>query len=370
MILTDAAVVQGARITRDGYLVADALVARANNIQTYRASELGLTDRQPSDQVRIFRPEAEVFHKDALASAAHRPITLDHPPEMVDAKNWKQFAKGDMGGEVIRDGEFVRVSIKMMDAQAVDSVLTDRREFSLGYVAEIDMTPGVFDGQAYDGSLSQIRYNHLAACKTARGGAELRITDERRDDARHLPERTPMKTITFDGLPVTDVSPAAEAVIGKLQGSLTDAVTAKDAAETKVVELTAQAALKDAEIAKLTKAVEDAKVTPAQMRDAARGYAKTAATAKALGATITDDMDEPAIKKAVVAAKLGDTAKDWNDEHIAVAFATLTKDIKDADPIRNVIRDGLAPMGDARTQAEQAWKAQGEDLNAWRTKAA
>lgn len=361
MILTDAAVVQGARITRDGYLVADALVARANNIQTYRASELGLTDRQPTDQVRIFRPEAEVFHKDALASAAHRPITLDHPPEMVDAKNWKQFAKGDMGGEVIRDGEFVRVSIKMMDAQAVDSVLTDRREFSLGYVAEIDMTPGVFDGQAYDGSLSQIRYNHLAACKTARGGAELRITDERRTTPDPIDGALTMKTLIIDGLQVADVSPAAEAAIVKLQGVIADAATAKGAAETKVVELTAQVAVKDAEIATLTKAVEDAKVTPAQMRDAARAYAKTAATAKSLGATITDDMDEPAIKKAVVNAKLGDTAKDWSDEHVAVAFATLTKDIKDADPVRDVILDGVN-MQDADKAVRDARQAMLDDL--------
>jgi hypothetical protein len=32
---------KAARITRDGYLVADALVGKANNIQEYRAAELG-----------------------------------------------------------------------------------------------------------------------------------------------------------------------------------------------------------------------------------------------------------------------------------------------------------------------------------------
>jgi hypothetical protein len=49
------------------------------------------------------------------------------------------------------------------------------------------------------------------------------------------------------------------------------------------------------------------------LRDAARAYAVTAGKAKKLGVTVTDAMDEPAIMKAVVDAKLGDKAKGWTD---------------------------------------------------------
>src|SRR5690606_10508960 len=70
-----------AKITPEGYFVADALVGRANNIQEYRAADLGdaFADRDPNSIVRIFRPESEVFATDSLATASRLPITLDHP---------------------------------------------------------------------------------------------------------------------------------------------------------------------------------------------------------------------------------------------------------------------------------------------------
>lgn len=347
--LTDTAEIRGARITRDGFLVADALVARANNIQTYTAGELGLTDRAATDTIRVFRPEAEVFAADSMASAAHRPITLGHPSVMVDAKNWREYAKGDMGADIVRDGEFVRVPIKVMDAPTVDAVLADHREFSMGYTADFELTPGTFNGQAYDASVKNLRYNHLAACRAARGGSQLRIVDERRDDAQ--PGDRTMKTLTLDGLQVTDVSAPAEAAIIKLQGQLKDAQTAQAKAETDLAASVTTAATKDAEIATLKTQLADAALTPAKLQDAAKAYATVTAQAKALGATVTDGMDSDAIKAAVVTAKLGDAAKGWTADQIATSFATLTAGLKvdDAagDPLRSVMTDGIqANTGD------------------------
>ncbi len=206
IVFRDRAEIKGAaRITPEGYFVADALVARANNIQEYRARELGLSDRAPDELVRVFRPEAEVFAADSLATAAHLPITLDHPPVMVDATNWREYSRGDTDAQVLRDGEFIRIPLRVTDAAAVTSVRTDRKEFSLGYAADLKLEAGVFDGQPYDASVTNIRYNHLAACRAARGGPELRIVDERPVEQRQ-PEGTPMPHIVMvDGLPV-DVS--------------------------------------------------------------------------------------------------------------------------------------------------------------------
>lgn len=330
MIFYDRAIIDGkARITPEGYLVADALVGRANNIQEYRAGELGLTDRAADSVVRIFRPESEVFALDSLASASRLPITLDHPAGMVDAKNWREVAKGETGEQILRDGEFIRVPIRVTDADAVTSVCTDRQEFSLGYDAEISMTPGKFGDHEFDGSISHIRYNHLAGCRTARGGSALRITDER--TPFHDGEPT-VKKIMLDGLQV-DLSDAAavEAAITKLQSKITDAETARTTAEAALAAANTSIVAKDAEIVTLKKAVEDAKVTPQQMRDAAKAYAATVAKAAAMGVTVTDSMDEPAIKKAVVDKAMGDAAKNYTDADISTAFAVLTKDAKVAD---------------------------------------
>src|SRR5689334_4721001 len=88
----DRALIDGpARLTKEGHLVATARVARANNIQDYMPSEIGMEPKADGTPYRIFRPEAEVFAKDALSSAAHRPITIDHPKQDVSAENWKQL---------------------------------------------------------------------------------------------------------------------------------------------------------------------------------------------------------------------------------------------------------------------------------------
>lgn len=319
-MLYDRAQIKGsARITRDGYLVADALVARANNIQEYRAAELGLTDREPNETVRIFRPESEVFSKDALASLAHRPITIRHPAESVTAENWRKLGIGDVGGDVMRDGEFIRVPIKIMDSQAVERVATDHQEFSLGYTITLDMTPGEHDGQAFDGIGREFRYNHLAAVPAARGGSTLRIVDERPKETK------PVSTIMLDGLKV-DLSDAeaVQAAFAKLSDRAKDAGDKLAASETQVATLTTDNATLKAQVTTLEKQVADAVLTPSQLRDAAKAYQAIADKAKALGVEVSDDMDEAAIQKAVVSAKLGDAAADWNETQIAASFATLT----------------------------------------------
>ena len=111
----DTATVQ-LRETADGYVVCQPRIARTG-IQLYAGAEVGRPDL---DQVRVYRPENEVMHKDSLKSLAGKPVTIEHPAEPVTAKNWKDLAVGHMGDEVLRDGEFVRVPLILMDAGAID----------------------------------------------------------------------------------------------------------------------------------------------------------------------------------------------------------------------------------------------------------
>jgi len=344
----DRATISGnARITPEGYFVADALVARANNIQEYRASELGLTDRRPDDVVRVFRPETEVFAADSIATAVRLPVTLDHPvkdgkPVLVDATNWREFTRGETGDEVLRDGEFMRVPLRVTDAAAVSSVRRDRQEFSLGYNAELRMEPGQFGDQAYDAVMSNIRYNHLAACRTARGGPELRIVDEQTTPpATGAPKMS--KILMVDNLPV-DVSDAtaAEATISKLIGDR--AAAQADALDAKGKLATAETtiAARDAEIVGLKDQVKNSQLSPAALRDAAANYARGVANAKALGATVTDAMDLPAVIAAAVAHKMGDAAKGYTPEQNAAAFDALVAGLgNQAAPVGDALRDTI-----------------------------
>lgn len=162
------------RRTADGYLTATPRVARTG-IQVYSGAELG---RPEMDSVLVYRPEEEVFHKDALASYAYRPVTNDHPPELVTADNWKKYSVGQLGGEVARDGEFVRVPFALMDSNAIKDFESGKRELSCGYTCDLEWTPGVNKaGEMYDAIQRTIRQNHNAMVDAARGGAKLRIGD-------------------------------------------------------------------------------------------------------------------------------------------------------------------------------------------------
>lgn len=340
-----------ARVTREGYLVAEALVGRAGNIQIYRAAELGdaFADRDPLSQIRVLRPESEVFAADSLASASRLPITLDHPASegrgvMVDSRNWREFAKGETGEQIMRDGEFIRVPLRVTDAAAVNSVRSDRREFSLGYTAEIVAEPGVYDGAEYDAKIVNIRYNHLAACRTARGGPELRITDEAPEGDSTMP-----KLVVIDGLSVDVSNPeVADSTIRNLISARDTATSALSAAESALADARNALAARDAEIVTLKDAAEKAKPTPAQLHDAATEYARVAAKAKALGVAITDEMDALAMQRAAVALKMGDTAAGYTDGQVSAAFDALSA-IAPVDPLREFVADGPpASIGDGQ----------------------
>lgn len=361
MLLADQITVDAASVreTRDGYLVAEARIARTG-IQTYTAAEMGLTDRNPSDVIRVYRPPETVFDTASMESATWRPLTNDHPSGSVTADSWKSVAVGMTGDrakrQVAADGEYLVVPLTMMDRKAIEDWRGGKRELSCGYSCHVDMKSGTTPkGEAYDAIQTDVRHNHVALCDHARGGSKLTFGDSHQlsaDEARRilgLDKGDPtvnLKTITFDGLQVADVSPAAEAVINKLQGQLTDGAKKLTDAEAEVVKLKAEAVAKDAEIAKLKDEAAKNKITPEVLRDAGKAYATVVAKAKALGVTVGDNDDTAKIMRAVVDTKM----KDVKDEHLQVAFDGLTADIKvdDAqpDPLRQVLGDGPRVLSD------------------------
>jgi hypothetical protein len=171
-----ASELEGVRYTRDGYLIADVLVVKGNNVQLYSGAEVGRPDLKV---VRVFRPEEEVFDAAAMASFAHRPVVLDHPQgEMLHSGNWRDFAVGFTGGDVARSGDFLKVPLALMDSAAIEAVKAEKRELSAGYLCDIEWAPGTTpDGQEFDAVQRRVRANHVAAVLKGRAGHECRIGD-------------------------------------------------------------------------------------------------------------------------------------------------------------------------------------------------
>lgn len=354
---SDRATVTGARRTNDGYLVAEAFVARAG-IQLYRGSEVGLVDR---DVVRVWRPESEVTAVDSVRTYTHAPITLGHPDVMVDAQNWKDLAKGEVSTEAEwRDGK-LRLPLIVKDADAIAAIEGGTRELSAGYTCALDFADGVTpDGEAYDAIQKNIRVNHLAIVPRGRAGSECRIGDADAWGASPLSDAgkevlMTLRKIMVDGLEVETTDAGAAAIV-KLQKTIFDmAAKAKEEEEETDKKMAAKDAdilKKDNEIADLKSKVLDAAALDKLVADRAALITRAKALAPDV---VTDGKSVIEIKRAVVEAKLGDAAKGKSEAYLDAAF-DLLGDAKGEDPVAAALKDSKT----LKTKAEDRDKVHAE----------
>ena len=368
------------RVTDEGFLACMPRIARTG-IQIYSGAEMGVNDKAT---VRVYRPEGEVFNVDALKSIGHRTVTLDHPPEMVSAKNWREYAVGHCGGDIARDGSFIRIPMMIMDQRAIEAIRSGRAQLSVGYTSDVKWGEGKTpDGETYDAIQTTIRANHVAVVGMARGGSKLRIGDNSKGESAMLILDVKGVRVELDDKDHSIVSN----FIKELETQIADAKkavdTAKEASAAQIATLTADAAklgdqvkAKDAEIVALKKQVEDGKISPQMIADAAREMADVVGKARILlgDKLVTEGKFASDIKRQVVDAKLGDKAKNWSDGEVNAAFTSFTADIKQETGSGNSSYDVAAafssPGHPGNANFSDADKAYGENVqyleNAWR----
>lgn len=355
------------RRTADGYLVAEAKVARTG-IQEYLGSEMGMPEKPV---VRVYRPEEEVFSHDAMNTYAYRPMTNNHPSEQVTSENWKDLSIGHTGSDVARDGEFVRVPLVMMDQKAINDYEAGKRELSMGYEAEIIFQDGVTpDGQKYDAIQKNLRMNHLALVDRARGGDQLRIGDDNPNPPKekHTMSDIKTRTIMVDGLSVETTDAGAQA-IEKLQGDLRKAnQSLTDTQATHKQEI----ADKDREFAKVEAERDELKgkqLSDADMDKKVQERADLVAKAKALHDADYSGKSDADIRKEVVKAKVGDAAIEGKSQEYIDARFDILVESGVADPVRTAMHQqpGNHKVADADSAyaenvkyLESAWKGQKE----------
>ena len=171
-IHSDPARTDGALATVDpetGFLKVDARLTRTG-VFTYSDAE-GRTWGE-------LRTDAEVFDADALDSFRLAVVTDNHPQGFVTAATVRDVQIGSVGTDVRRDGEFVRATIQITDADAIKAIRAGKKELSCGYTARVINDHGVApDGAAYAGRQTEIRGNHVAIVDRGRAGPSCRILD-------------------------------------------------------------------------------------------------------------------------------------------------------------------------------------------------
>ncbi len=151
-----------------GYLTVDGTASRVGVL------EYGEMDGVPNAPWFELVPLETLNNDSFLAAMQSLPITLGHPPIMLDAANTRSYQRGTVTRSWM-DGDDQRVRMLFTDADTIAAIRDGTKELSLGYLAKLDETPGKFRGRAYNASQIERRPNHLAIVDLARAGHGAKI---------------------------------------------------------------------------------------------------------------------------------------------------------------------------------------------------
>ena len=230
-----------------------------------------------------------------------------------------------------------------------------------------------------DFEVSDIRYNHLALVPKARAGDKARIGDGWGVSPIEIDDSQPggmpktkgglqmpdLKTLVL-GDSAVQVAAADAAAIEKFKAD-----TAKQLADAKSVADAAIAA-KDAELAQVQAALDDAKtkiLSDADLDKRVAARAELVAAAHAIAPEVkTTGLSDADIRKATVVAKLGDAAiAGKSAAYIDARFDILADSAKtEENPVAGAFKLGVLNVGDAGKNMQDAWAKSNADMNAWR----
>ena len=171
--------------TVEGFLICrNVPIARTGEME-YLECELK-PDGSSSKMVTVCRSPDEVFSEAALSSFEGKPVTDEHPPELLTPDNCIQYARGHAQNIRKGTGEWeghVIADLHIQDDELIRAVQGGKREISCGY--ECSYT------ENEDGTYSQhdIRGNNIAVVTRGRAGKHVAILDSRKKVEAVRPER-------------------------------------------------------------------------------------------------------------------------------------------------------------------------------------
>jgi hypothetical protein len=161
-----------ARLTAEGYLLADALLARDGLLEYSDGKETWYE----------YRPRAEL--EAAAASWCLQPVTDKHPARMVDASTWSKVARGVCASVptiVDLDGvAYMHAKLLITDGALIDRVQKqhDKGEpvqLSIGFTSVVIERAGEYAGTPFRFVQTEIVGNHEAIVDEGRAGPICRV---------------------------------------------------------------------------------------------------------------------------------------------------------------------------------------------------
>lgn len=160
--------------TDERFLVCYGVPIARTGVLIYGAGERPEVQPGPDGLIRIERLDEDVFAEESLKSLQIKPLLNEHPAFDVNPENYQELTVGSVvnprRGEGIFD-DCIIADVVVMDRQAIEDVLSDKREVSCGYDCKY------FDLGEGRGRQTNIIYNHVALVESGRCGPRCSIKD-------------------------------------------------------------------------------------------------------------------------------------------------------------------------------------------------
>lgn len=150
-----------------GYLTVTADIARPG-VFPYRRGD-------GSIQFEAKLPD-DIFSDLTIQTARSKPVTDEHPDELVNVTNWQRYARGMSHTDSRVEGGKVRLTLTVTDQALIERIRAgDQREISIGFETDLVAEKGEYRGQQFDFKQTNIAINHIAITKQGRAGPEVAI---------------------------------------------------------------------------------------------------------------------------------------------------------------------------------------------------
>jgi len=197
--------------------------------------ELGL---DPDRVYNLLRDPEELAK--AADTFTGKPLLLVHRPQMAGDHD-RRITVGAIGDAVF-EPPYLKAPLSVWDGEAIALIESGaQQELSCGYFYRADMTPGTFEGEAYDGRMVDIAGNHVALVETGRAGPDVVVGDTM-ETINMLKSR---KALVASGALMAFLSPrmAKDAALPDLNAILKDTTAANWAAQKPALKMALDAAV-------------------------------------------------------------------------------------------------------------------------------
>lgn len=230
----------------------------------------------------------ELLSEGTVSSANSKPITDNHPDELVTQVNARNYMKGFTATNAHVENDTLKVDMTITDKSLIDEINKGKQELSIGFETEVVPKKGEYKGVAYDSVQRNIQINHVAVVEQGRAGHSVRLLGDSAEmieqDVQKKGKRMDTTKVRLDGADVTVATIDADKII-KLDADNADK-------EKKIAELEALIEEKKKELDELKGEAEEEK------KNADEAQAKADAAEKELD-SLKKEYSGDAMQKAV-----------------------------------------------------------------------